>query len=149
MNKYHIDSMSWKINYMARPQFQFLLALALVFTISIGLIYPPFFNSVLAQPTIVKDPNLKLELVAQGLKLPTSMAFLGPNDILVLEKASGTVQRIIDGKIQPQPLLQVPVSSTSERGMLGIAVAKHNSSSSNSSGGSPTPTYVFLYYTKD
>jgi glucose/arabinose dehydrogenase len=149
MNKYHIDFMSWKINYMARPQFQFLLALALVFTISIGLIYPPFFNSVLAQPTIVKDPNLKLELVAQGLKLPTSMAFLGPNDILVLEKASGTVQRIIDGKIQPQPLLQVPVSSTSERGMLGIAVAKHNSSSSNSSGGSPTPTYVFLYYTKD
>ena len=140
--------MSWEINYMARPQFQFLLALALVFTISIGLIYPPFFNSVLAQPTIVKDPNLKLELVAQGLKLPTSMAFLGPNDILVLEKASGTVQRIIDGKIQPQPLLQVPVSSTSERGMLGIAVAKHNSSGGGS-GGSPTPTYVFLYYTKD
>src|ERR671933_2804072 len=122
---------------MARLQFQFLLALAMVFTVSIGLVHP--FNSVQAQPTIAKDPNLKLELVTQGLKLPTSMAFLGPNDILVLEKESGTVQRIVNGKMLPQPLLQVPVSTTSERGMLGIAVAKHSNG---------VPTYVFLYYTK-
>jgi glucose/arabinose dehydrogenase len=124
--------------YMARLQFQFLLALAMVFTVSIGLVHP--FNSVQAQPTIAKDPNLKLELVTQGLKLPTSMAFLGPNDILVLEKEGGTVQRIVNGKMLPQPLLQVPVSTTSERGMLGIAVAKHSNG---------VPTYVFLYYTKD
>jgi aldose sugar dehydrogenase len=124
---------------MAKPQFLSLLVLALVFTISIVLIHP--FNSVVAQPTIAKDPNLKVEVVAQGLRSPTSMAFLGPNDILVLEKESGTVQRIVDGKILPQPLLQVPVSITSERGMLGIAIAKHN----NNNG----PTYVFLYYTKD
>jgi len=123
---------------MAGSQFQFLLALVLVLAVSIGLIHP--FSSVLAQPTIAKDPNLKLELVAQGLKLPTSMAFLGPNDILVLEKESGTVQRIVNGKMLPQPLLQVPVSTTNERGMLGIAVAKHSNG---------VPTYVFLYYTKD
>ena len=123
---------------MAKPQFQFVLASALVFTISVGLIHP--FNSVFAQPTISKDPNLKVELVAQGLRSPTSMAFLGPNDILVLEKESGTVQRITNGQMLPQPLLQVPVSTTSERGMLGIAIAKHN----NNNG----PTYVFLYYTK-
>src|SRR5919197_4499260 len=122
---------------MAKPQFQSLLALALVFTISVGLIHP--FNSVFAQPTISKDPNLKVELVAQGLKSPTSMAFLGPNDILVLEKETGTVQRIVNGKMLSQSLLQVPVSITSERGMLGIAIAKHNNG----------PTYVFLYYTKD
>jgi aldose sugar dehydrogenase len=121
---------------MAKPQFQSLLALALVTTISIGMIHP--FDSVLAQPTVVKDPNLKVELVAQGLSSPTSMAFLGPNDILVLEKESGTVQRITNGQMLPQPLLQVPVSTTSERGMLGIAIAKHNNG----------PTYVFLYYTK-
>jgi glucose/arabinose dehydrogenase len=123
---------------MARPQFLSLLVLLLVITISIGITNK--FNIALAQPTIAKDPNLKLELVAQGLKLPTSMAFLGPNDILVLEKESGTVQRIVNGKMLPQPLLQVPVSTTSERGMLGIAVAKHSNG---------VPTYVFLYYTKD
>jgi aldose sugar dehydrogenase len=123
---------------MAKPQFQsVLLALALVTTISIGLIHP--FNSVLAQPTVVKDPNLKVELVAQGLSSPTSMAFLGPNDILVLEKESGAVRRITNGQMLPQPLLQVPVSTTSERGMLGIAIAKRNNNG---------PTYVFLYYTK-
>jgi len=122
---------------MARLQFQFVLAFVLIITISIGAINK--FNLALAQPTIAKDPNLKVELVTQGLRSPTSMAFLGPNDILVLEKESGTVQRIIDGKTLPQPLLQVPVSMTSERGMLGIAIAKHSNG----------PTYVFLYYTKD
>src|ERR687885_1685184 len=123
---------------MARLQFQFVLALVLVIAMSIGVINNLKFA--LAQPTIAKDPNLKVELVTQGLRSPTSMAFLGPNDILVLEKESGTVQRIIDGKMLPQPLLQVPVSTTSERGMLGIATAKHSNG---------VPTYVFLYYTKD
>ncbi|HZD82788.1 MAG TPA: PQQ-dependent sugar dehydrogenase [Nitrososphaeraceae archaeon] len=121
---------------MTKPQIQSLLALALSVTISIGTIHP--FNPVLAQPMVVKDPNLKVELFAQGLKSPTSMAFLGPNDILVLEKDTGTVQRIVNGKMLPQPILQVPVSTTSERGMLGIAIAKHTNG----------PTYVFLYYTK-
>jgi aldose sugar dehydrogenase len=122
---------------MAKAQFQLQLALVLVITISIGITHS--FKPVLAQPTIVKDPNLKVELVTQGLKSPTSMAFLAPNDILVLEKDGGTVQRITNGKILPQPIIQVPVSTTSERGMLGIAIAKHNNG----------PTYVFLYYTKD
>ena len=120
---------------MAKPQIQCLLTLVLVVTISIGLIHP--FNSVIAQPAVLKAPNLNVELVAQGLRSPTSMAFLGPNDILVLEKDTGTVQRITNGKMLPQPLLQVPVSTTNERGMLGIAIAKHNNG----------PTYVFLYYT--
>ena len=114
---------------------QYLLALALIMTLLIGIIHP--FNTVLAQP-MTKDPNLKVELFAQGLRSPTSMAFLGPNDILVLEKDDGTVQRIVNGTMSSQPLLQVPVATESERGMLGIAVAKHQSG----------PTYVFLYYTE-
>jgi glucose/arabinose dehydrogenase len=121
---------------MAKPQFRSLIALVLLVTISIGTIHP--FSPALAQPTVAKDPTLKVQLLAQGLRSPTSMAFLGPSDILVLEKDSGTVQRIVNGTMLPQPVLQVPVSTTSERGMLGIAIAKHNNG----------PTYVFLYYTK-
>jgi glucose/arabinose dehydrogenase len=34
---------------------------------------------------VVIDPNLRIELVYKGLEYPTSMAFLGRNDILVLE----------------------------------------------------------------
>src|SRR5918996_1279985 len=76
------------------------------------------------QQPIINDPNLKAEVVVNGLELPTGMAFLGPNDILVLEKNKGTVQRIIDGKILPEPLLDVNVANKSERGLLGIAVSK-------------------------
>jgi glucose/arabinose dehydrogenase len=94
---------------------------------------------------IINDSNLKAEIVARGLKFPTNMAFLGPNDILVNEKLNGTVQRIIDGKIQPQPILDVNVASQSERGMLGIAVAKHTNQ--NKSSLSTSSTYVFVSYT--
>ena len=69
---------------MAKPQLQSLLYLTLLVMISIGTIHP--FGLALAQPTVVKDPTLKVQLLAQGLRSPTSMAFLGPSDILVLEK---------------------------------------------------------------
>ncbi len=90
------------------------------------------------EPTM-KDPNLKVETVATGLALPTTMAFIGPNDILVLEKSKGTVQRIVNGQMLAEPLLQVNVSSEVERGMLGIATSKDNQTGS---------TNVFLYYTE-
>jgi len=111
-----------------------LLAFALTITILIGLI-PLLF--VFSAP-VVKNTNLKAELYSQGLNSPTSMAFLGPNDILVLEKDEGTVKRIINGNLVPQPLLQIPVAIKSERGMLGMDIAKHKNG----------PTYVFLYYTE-
>jgi aldose sugar dehydrogenase len=74
----------------------------------------------------VNDPNLKVEKVFEGLRFPTKMAFLGPNDILVLEKDNGTVQRIVNGQILPEPVLDVNVANKFERGLLGIAIAKHN-----------------------
>jgi glucose/arabinose dehydrogenase len=63
------------------------------------------------------DSLLKVEEVVTGLDTPTTMAFLGPNDILVLEKDKGTVQRIIDGKLAGQPLLDVNVANSVERCM--------------------------------
>ena len=98
---------------------------------------------------IINDPNLKAELIVQGLDLPTTMAFLGDNDILVLEKDKGTVQRIVDGKMLPEPLLDVNVATSVERCMCGIAVSQSSSSGSSSSTGlTTTTTYVFLYYTE-
>ena len=87
----------------------------------------------------IKDPNLGVELVSEGLEFPTSMAFLGPDDILVLEKEKGTVQRIVNGMILPTPVLTVNVATEVERCMCGIAVSK------NDSGGN---VYVFLYFTE-
>ena len=88
-------------------------------------------------PTITNDTSLRVETVSTGLVRPTSMAFLGPNDILVLEKNTGNVHRITNGQLLPQPLLHVNVATQIERGLLGIAVTKNG----------PT-TYVFLYYTE-
>ena len=91
------------------------------------------------KPTIV-DSDLKVEQIFRGLDFPTTMAFLGPDDILVLEKDKEKVQRITDGKMSEEPLLDVDVSYMKERGMLGIAVAENSTINSH--------PYVFLYYTK-
>jgi aldose sugar dehydrogenase len=100
---------------------------------------------------IINDPNLVAQVAFKGLKFPTSMAFLGPNDILVLEKNEGTVQRIVNGKMLPEPLLHVNVSTADERGLLGIAVATTTATKNNMTGvttGHSLPTYVFLYFTE-
>jgi aldose sugar dehydrogenase len=88
---------------------------------------------------IITDPNIKVETLFKGLKFPTSMAFLGPNDLLVLEKNNGTVQRIINGTLLPKPVLDVKVADQSERGLVGMALTKNRS---------VNKTYVFLYFTE-
>jgi len=89
---------------------------------------------------VLIDPSLKVEIIFKdGLKGPTTgMAFLGPNDILVLEKNTGKVQRILDGNLQQNPLLQVNVGKEVELGMLGITISKNQEGK----------TFVFLYYSE-
>src|SRR5262245_4574043 len=74
----------------------------------------------LLAPTVV-DPNLAVRTVVSGLAQPTSMAFLGTNDFLVLEKASGKVQHVVNGAIVGTAL-DLAVNNNSERGLLGIAL---------------------------
>jgi len=102
------------------------------------------YNTDEGTPSIISDATLKVEEIVTGLDLPTTMAFLGPNDILVLEKNKGTVQRIVNGKMLPQPLLDVNVATSVERCMCGIAVAVSKNNSSNIG----STTYVFLYFTE-
>jgi aldose sugar dehydrogenase len=107
-------------------------------------IHPPVLLHNQGVPS-VRDQNLRLELIAQGLHSPTSMAFLGPDDILVLEKDDGTVRRIVDGTVLAEPLLDAPVATMSERGMLGIAVARQETTATATA---TKPIHVFLYYTE-
>jgi glucose/arabinose dehydrogenase len=96
----------------------------------------PTFSTNDGKPDIT-DSRLKLEEVAANLELPTNMAFLGPDDILVLEKDRGTVKRIVGGEVLEEPVLDVNVANSLERGMLGIAVAENGFN-----------TTVFLYFTE-
>lgn len=85
----------------------------------------------------LSDPSLTLTpVVTTGLTLPTTMAFVAPNDFLVLQKNNGQVRRVLNGVLQPTIALDVNVNSDSERGLLGIAV------------NTETPPRVFLYYTE-
>ena len=75
----------------------------------------PDVNATIGGETVsIRDSNLRVETIAEGLEFPTTMAFLGPNDILILEKEKGTVQRIVNGKILPEPLLDVNVATSQE-----------------------------------
>src|SRR5918994_1063681 len=89
----------------------------------------------------VNELHLKVDLVFKGIEHPTSIAFLGADDILVLEKESGKVRRVLNGSIIPRPLLDIGVATERERGMLGIAV-------SNKTQNGIAHTYVFIYFTQ-
>jgi aldose sugar dehydrogenase len=95
-----------------------LVAILLIAT-STSLLQGSFILTTFALPQI-SDPGLKVEPVAQGLNLPTTMAFLNGTDILILEK-DGNVRRVTNGILQEKPILQIKVQTESERGLLGIA----------------------------
>ena len=87
---------------------------------------------------VIKDKSLAIEVVATGIEFPASMSFLDKDDILVTEKNSGMVKRIINGTILEKPVLNVDINNYWEGGLLGIAIDK--------SAGQGNPVYVYLYY---
>ena len=82
------------------------------------------------------DPALSVATVVSGLSQPIAMAFLGPNDFLVTEKASGQVKRVTNGVVTGV-VLDLAVNSNSERGLLGMALHPKF----------PKTPYVYLYNT--
>jgi hypothetical protein len=99
---------------------------------------------------IISDSPLKIELVLQkeikregGTLSPiSSMAFLDVNDILLLNKNEGTVNRIVNGSMLHEPLLDANVANKRERGMLGIPVTSRKVSDDQNN----DVRDVFLYY---
>ncbi len=74
-------------------------------------------------PLAILDPNLQVTtVVGTGINQPIGIVFLGTNDFLVLEKASGQVKRVINGVLQPAPVLDLAVNSASERGLLSMVL---------------------------
>ena len=82
------------------------------------------------------DSTLGVRVAASGLELPIGLAFLGPNDWLVLEKDTGRVKRVVGGAVQGI-VLDLGVNRNSERGLLGIALHPEF----------PSNPGVYLYWT--
>jgi glucose/arabinose dehydrogenase len=120
-----------KPTYLKQTSQVVMLALALGSALIAGL-----SGSLRAQATLpsVVDRNLAVRAVVTGLDQPTTMAFLGPNDFLVLEKASGQVKRVFNGVVQ-STVLDLAVNFGSERGLLGIELH-------------PNGSAAFLYWTE-
>lgn len=71
-------------------------------------------------PALV-DPNLSVRTAAEGLTTPIGIAFVGDDDMLVIEKDTGQVKRVVDGAVVAT-VLDLGVNFASERGLLGIAL---------------------------
>jgi aldose sugar dehydrogenase len=132
MYKYYIDPYS-----LLKKITRIILFVILFLNIIISTHYLISYHdeAIAQEQPIIKDPNLQVELLVEGLSWPTSMAFIDDNNILVLEKELGTVRLVSNGILQEEPVLEVDVNSRNERGLLGIAMMNNNNN-------------VFLYYTE-
>ena len=75
------------------------------------------------QPSVL-NPKFQVERIFAGNFEPSSMAFLGADDVLVLDRDEGKVFRVTHG-IQFGPLLDVNVATDGYRGLLGVAPLKN------------------------
>ena len=97
-----------------------------------------FVHAVAWGAPVMTDSTLSVRLLVSGLSSPTTMAFIGVDDFLVLQKNDGKVRRVVGSVLQSAAVLDVNVDSQSERGLLGIAVHPNF----------PSPPYVYLYFTE-
>jgi aldose sugar dehydrogenase len=120
-----------------------LLIISLAIMILISFILYTFLSQIVFAQPYTYESTLKVEPVIEGLSSPTSMAFLDDRNLLVLEKG-GDVHLVLDGVLQEVPLLQLPVNTENERGLLGIAI----SNGTRGINASDAVTNVFLYFTQ-
>jgi len=81
-------------------------------------------------------PGFAETQVAAGLRVPTAMAFAPDGRLFVCEQA-GTLRVIKGGALLPAPFVSLTVSSSGERGLLGIAFDRDFAANQ----------YVYVYYT--
>jgi glucose/arabinose dehydrogenase len=94
--------------------------IALSVAVVMSLIAGPAGFAQSAGPHLV-DRNLTLRTVVDGLVTPIGVAFLAPNDLLVIEKNTGKVLRVQGGQVTGTAL-DLSVNNASERGLLGITL---------------------------
>jgi glucose/arabinose dehydrogenase len=76
-----------------------------------------------SKPIRMLDASLQVTTVLNsGIAQPIGIVFLGANDFLVLEKASGQVKRVVNGVVQAPAVLDLAVNFASERGLLAMAL---------------------------
>jgi aldose sugar dehydrogenase len=103
------------------------------------IISEPINNSSDINYPSLSDHTLKIESVVTGFAFPTGITFVGNNEILLLEKNTGYVYRIVNGNVS-NSVTHLNVSIEDERGLLGIAILENDKSKEDN-------PFVFLYFT--
>ena len=113
--------------------FPFALALSFCFLVIVQMVFQYAYSI----PAPI-NPIFKIEKVFSAPFKPTTMAFLGKDDFLILDRDEGKVFRVMNGTMLQQPVLDVNVATVGYRGMLGIALSKDGNKQQR----------AFLYYTE-
>jgi glucose/arabinose dehydrogenase/plastocyanin len=83
------------------------------------------------------DTRINIETIYDGLKFPTAIAFLGPNDMVVLQLPDTKIMRIVNGQMLDEPVLDLGNTVKIRGGcMCDIAILQNDNGTS----------YAFLYY---
>lgn len=126
--------------------FPIIIAVAIIFVILL------YHDNTADQIPLIRSPynkTLNVQLVAEGLSFPTSMAFINDKELLISEKDKGTIRLVSldDGSLKEKPLVKVNVEAEGERGLLGIAtITKSNTSMYKKDAIPNNDTDVFVYY---
>jgi hypothetical protein len=76
------------------------------------------------------DTTIKIEPVYEGLRFSTAIAFLGPNDMLVLQRADNKIMRIVNGQMLDEPVLNLGNTIKTLTCMCDIAILQNDSGTS-------------------
>jgi aldose sugar dehydrogenase len=82
------------------------------------------------------DTKIKIELVYDGLDFPTAIAFLGPDDMLILQRNDNRIMRIVNGQMLNEPVLDLGNTVKIQGCMCGLTILQNDNSTS----------YAFVYY---
>jgi glucose/arabinose dehydrogenase len=83
------------------------------------------------------NSRIKIEPVYEGLTFPTAVGFLGPNDMLVLERQNNTIMRIVNGQMLDEPVLDLGNSTKIGSCVCDIAIVQNDNNGTS---------YAFVYY---
>ena len=128
------------------------ILLPIVFAVAIITVIFLYRENTADQIPLIRSPynkTLNVQLVAEGLSFPTSMAFINDKELLISEKDKGTIRLVslYDGSLKEKPLVKINVEAEGERGLLGIAaVTKSNTSMYKNDAISNNDSGVFVYY---
>jgi aldose sugar dehydrogenase len=127
MSDHFYDAVNQRNNDIMKPLIFYIILLAL-------LVIPVIF--VHAEPTMT-NTHFSIERTFSANFEPSSMAFVGQDDMLILDRDVGKVYRVTHGVKSP-PLLDVKVGTAGYRGLLGVVATANEKES----------IQVFLYFTE-